>query len=390
MSGDDPQLWSRPRRERHAELYEAEYAKQVERIARIRNSVSAGLPDAPPAQPPRPPEGPSWDSRPADLAPPPRSVRHAAAGARRVIEPRVREERRRPLARWIAAALLAAAVAAIVLMRGHHPLTFRLPGRATGLAVADGRIWVAAPDTGAVWQLDARTGRPAGPPERVGDTPARLALAGHGVWVADTGRSAVVRVPGSAAPIPAGPDIADIAYAAGTVWTASAADGTVRAIDPRPRVRIVTGGTHLVALAGDARRVVAADAGGTLVRIDARARRLAGPPIVLGGMPVAVALSGDSAWVADAAAGTVRRVDLAAGRPAGAPVHVGAAPVAVVAAGREVFVLCRGDRTLVRIDAASGRVQARVPVPGDPTAIAVDARHAWVAAGGDEVIRVDS
>ena len=37
-------LWARRGRERHHELYDAEYAKQLERIARIRSEVSAALP----------------------------------------------------------------------------------------------------------------------------------------------------------------------------------------------------------------------------------------------------------------------------------------------------------------------------------------------------------
>ena len=61
-------LWARGRHRRHAELYDAEYAKQLERIARIRSEVSANLPaedlwagfeeDESPAAPSAPPPPP--------------------------------------------------------------------------------------------------------------------------------------------------------------------------------------------------------------------------------------------------------------------------------------------------------------------------------------------
>ena len=163
----------------------------------------------------------------------------------------------------------------------------------------------------------------------------------------------------------------------------------MRAIDPRSgTARVLRSGTRPVALAAAGDRVVAADAGGTLVVFDARTRRRHGPPIKLGGLPVAVALAADTAWVADAAPGTVgTRLP---GRPPelGQRMHVGARPVAVALAGPDVFVLCRGARSLVRVEAATGRVRERVPVLPDPTAMAVDARAVWVAAGANEVMRI--
>jgi DNA-binding beta-propeller fold protein YncE len=103
---------------------------------------------------------------------------------------------------------------------------------------------------------------------------------------------------------------------------------------------------------------------------------------------VDVALAGDRAWVADAAAGTVRLVDLTSGRP-GRAVPVGVSPVAVAADSAGVYVACRGDRMLVEIDGRTGEVRARVRLAHAPTALALDRRHVWIAAGDHHVIRVD-
>ena len=181
--------------------------------------------------------------------------------------------------------------------------------------------------------------------------------------------------------------MADIAVSAGAVWVASAADGTVRTIERDGSRRSIQAGAQIVALAADSRRVVALDAAaGTLTTIDASTRRPDGPPVRLGGVPVDVALTGDSAWIADAGAGTVRRYDLRTRGPAGGPIPVGHAPVAVVADGDDVYVAVGGDRTLVHV--RDGKVTSRVDVGAEPNAVALDARYAWVSAGENRLLRV--
>ena len=63
-------------------------------------------------------------------------------------------------------------------------------------------------------------------------------------------------------------------------------------------------------------------------------------------------------------------------------------PVAIAADAGGVFVVCRGDRTLVSLD-ADGSVRSRRQLAQPPTALALDSRHVWIAAGNNEVIRVD-
>jgi DNA-binding beta-propeller fold protein YncE len=270
-------------------------------------------------------------------------------------------------------------------------MVFRVPGQPTGLVAAGGRVWVAGPSAGAVWVLDGASGRPVAPPLRTGGTPARLALDTRFAWIADTERSVLVRAlrvgTGTLRSIGAGPDVADVAVAAGAVWTASSADGTVRVLDAHGRRHILHVGARPIALAADERHVVAVNAGGTLIRLAARTRRADDPPVALGGAPVDVALVGDHAWVADARAGTVRDVALHSGL-VGRAVHVGRSPVAVAADAAAVYVLCRGDRTLVLVN-ASGSVQSRIRLDHAPTDLALDPKHVWIAAGTNEVIRVD-
>ncbi|MDA0137200.1 Vgb family protein [Solirubrobacter deserti] len=483
----EPNLWARRPHDRHPDLYEAEYAKQLERIARIRTTVSAGLPhDEPPTHasgderwlapagprddapwaamggpcddeaPPRAAaadasarvrrDGTStrWDVAPADLAPPlgepprpwrrppewrrhngtpggtassweapaaaqPDSRRPAttpqdaparpAPGSRRSGAGTTRS-RRLAVARWAALVAIAVGLAAsaLWLVRSEPrtaaaATTFRVPAQPTGIAVAGGRVWVAGPGAGAVWILDPATGRPAAPALRTGGTPARVAVGPRWAWVADTRSGAIVRAraDGTGAPrvLSRGPDVTDVAVAAGAVWAAGSADGTIRVRPDRGPWRTLHVGSRPLALAADERRVVAVDAStGTLVRLSAARRRVEGPPIALGGAPVDVALDGEHAWAVDSAAGTLQRIDVDRG-VADLPAPLCAAPLAVAAGRGEVFVLCRGDRALLHLDGLTGQLRRRTPLPAPPTALALDDRHVWIAAGEHEVIRVD-
>jgi DNA-binding beta-propeller fold protein YncE len=288
----------------------------------------------------------------------------------------------------------AAAAALVLLVTGGGPAraTFPVPAHPTGLAVAGGQGWVAAPQSGVVTVLDAATGRRIGAPVRTGGAPARLALGAEGVWVADTERGAVVPVRrrGEHAydPLPVGADVTDVALAARAVWALSSAEGVVRTLEPgTDRVRTLTAGSDPVDLAADERHVVVASAGNAeLTWIDARARRVIGSARV-GGVPVAVAVAGDSAWVADAHGAGVARVDLRTG-DVGKPVRVGPDPVAVAADGDEVYVLCAGDRMVWHVE--GDEVRWKRPAGAEPTALALDDDNVWVAdAGRDVVIRLE-
>ncbi len=293
-----------------------------------------------------------------------------------------------------AAALLVAAAAGLALASGGGapaPVVVAVDGAPTGIVVADGRVWVAASRSGDLTVLDAESATPIGDALRPGGSPVRLALGASGVWVADAAAGAVIpmqlRPPRTFASLQPGADANDVALAGGAVWIASSADGRVYVVEPgRETARPLPAGSSPVALAADARRVVAVDdRSGILTTFDARARAATGSPVQIGGAPVDVALAGDTAWVADAAGGRIVAVDLAAGAIE-RTVDVGRRPVAIAAAGEDVYVVTAGELVRVR----DGRVQSRRSVGGAPAALAVDAEHVWVASpSSDEVLRFD-
>lgn len=276
---------------------------------------------------------------------------------------------------------------------GAERAVYAVPGHPTGLAVGGGQVWAAAPGSGAITVLDARTGRRTGASVRTGGAPARLALGANGVWVADTARGAVLPISRdgsrSYAPIRLGSDVADVALAARAVWAISSAEGVVRTLEPgAARVRKLPVGRHPVDIAADARWVAVASASDrTLTWIDAPARRVAGHAHV-GGEPAAVTVTGDIAWVADAAGDAVTRVDLRAGT-VGRAIPVGGRPIAVAADGDEVYVLCADDGKLWNVE-ADGDVAWTRAVGKDPAGLALDENNVWIADhGGDEVIRIE-
>jgi DNA-binding beta-propeller fold protein YncE len=278
---------------------------------------------------------------------------------------------------------------------GPAPRAFALPDQPTGIVTTPEAVWVAAPQAGSVLRLDPESGR-LGAPVRTGGAPARLAAGAQSLWAVDTARATLLPIqrdpPQAYDAIAVGADATDVAVAAGAIWVLSSPEGVVRVIEPGGRaVRELDVGIDAVDLAAGGGWIAVAGAGtGTLTRIDAGRRRVSGPPVSLGGLPAAVAVSDGSAWVADASGGTVARVDLVTGERRGASIAVGGQPIAVAADGDDVYVLCRRDRMLVHVDGATGEVRSRRATGGDPAALALDAAYIWVAdSGEDRVLRFE-
>jgi hypothetical protein len=309
----------------------------------------------------------------------------------------LRLSRRHALAAGAAVVGVAALAAIVLALSGDRqaPVVIRVPGAPTGLAVAGDTVWVTAAGSQAAWPIEAASGRQAGPGVHTGGAPSRIAVGEHGLWIVDGRRGAVIPLGTRPArvyrPIRAGADVTDVELAAGAVWVASSAEGIVRAIEPggRPVRRLPVGGGPVDLAAGGRWIVVAGAAAGTVTRIDAATREVVGAPIDVGGVPVAVAVSDETAWVADAERGAVVPVDLVDGH-VGAAIPVGRRPVGVAAAGDDVWALSGGERTLVRIDGAERDVMSRQELGVEPTALAVGERHVWVAAGADrQVMRLE-
>jgi DNA-binding beta-propeller fold protein YncE len=296
----------------------------------------------------------------------------------------------------LAIALAAIAAVLFLLLRDSEPApaVFRVPAHPTGLAVAGHELWVAAPQAGGLTVLDTRSGRRVGEPVRTGGSPARLVLGAKAAWVADSTRGAVIPVRRESDhaydPIRVGADVADVALAAHAVWALDSAAGVVRTLEPGGKpIKALPVGPDPVDVDADQRWVVVASAGdAALTWIDAAKRTIAGH-LALGGVPVAVAVTGDSAFVADARRDAVVRVNLSSGKAVGS-IKVGPRPVAVVADGDDVYVLCGGDRTVWHVDGADGSVEWQRPAGREPAALALDPDDVWVAdAGADTVIRLE-
>jgi YVTN family beta-propeller protein len=205
----------------------------------------------------------------------------------------------------------------------------------------------------AVALLLARDGRAPGGPA----APAVRMAANHAVRIDPATYQPV-------AAVAVGTDPAAVIGGGGLVWVANRQDGTVTVVDPA---------TNRVQLS-----IPASGSG----------------PVGQGGPGLAFA-SG-TLWIADADQRRVARVE--PGADPTAIIRVGASPNAIAAApdAEDVWVAARtqsGGGLLLRIDAGTNRVVQTVPLPYEPTGLAItpDGRTVWLATAGDRALnRVDA
>jgi DNA-binding beta-propeller fold protein YncE len=205
---------------------------------------------------------------------------------------------------------------------------------ATGLAVGEAGVWVTSGANGTVSRIDRATGQVAGRPIRVGHRPTDVAVGAGAVWVANSGDGTVTRIDphtrrAAGEPIAvAREQVLGLTVGAGRVWVAKtdsplAEKIAVVAIDPGANavegeaVRVDAG--IPVRLAAGEGAVWVTDVGrltppgrprpASVVRIDPRARAVAGRPVRIGGSPVGIAAGAGAIWVTSARDGTVTRID---------------------------------------------------------------------------------
>jgi YVTN family beta-propeller protein len=201
--------------------------------------------------------------------------------------------------------------------------------------------------------LVARDGRaPAGPA-----APAVLPAANHAVRINPVTYQEI-------AAVAVGTDPAAVIGGGGLVWVANRQDGTVTVIDPATN------------------------------QVQETIPKSGSGPAGQGGPGLAFA-SG-SLWVANAVQRQIARVEPGADAT---PISVGASPNAIAAAAPDadaVWVAARtpsGGGRLVRIDAGTNQITRRIPLPNEPTGLAItpNGRTVWVATPGDKAIhRVDA
>jgi YVTN family beta-propeller protein len=263
----------------------------------------------------------------------------------------------------------------------------------SGLAVANGRVWVTTRGGSDIWGIGERTlGATRIPWPAV---PAGIATAG-GIGYALEADGSVERIdldsPRPLAGSVQTPGAEVIAGGPAGIWAAGNAAvriGTVSEVErvlatalvPQPapsdetHVRFdVTG----IAVGGGAVWVTGDALDRRLFEIDPATSRVV-RAIPLPFPPSAVAAGAGAVWVADQLDDDVAAIDPATGKIV-ATIPVGREPMAVAVGSHAVWVGNSLDGTLSRIDPTTKRVTATVPVGSVPRALAADGSTLWVAA----------
>jgi DNA-binding beta-propeller fold protein YncE/predicted Ser/Thr protein kinase len=102
-------------------------------------------------------------------------------------------------------------------------------------------------------------------------------------------------------------------------------------------------------------------------------------PILIGKGPLRVAAGDGEVWATSAPDGTLLKIDPKTLKVAGPPVRVGSGVSGVAVGEGSVWVSSPRDGRVLRVDPGSGRVLAKIEVGGSPGAIAVGDGRVWVA-----------
>jgi ABC-type transport system substrate-binding protein/DNA-binding SARP family transcriptional activator/streptogramin lyase len=208
-----------------------------------------------------------------------------------------------------------------------------------GVAAGGGQVWVANQLDGTVSEVNPAAGVVVAT-IGVGNGPVAVTSGYGSVWVANATDSTLARIePGSGrvvATIPLGSTPTGLAAGDGGVWVTGADTGDLALVNPRTnRVsRAIPVGSAQAGVAVGAGSVWAAEASGTVARIDPRTGKVR--TLSLGGEPAAIAYGGGAVWVADSLGGSIVRIDPATGSVQ--RIHIGNQPAAVASSGRRVLV----------------------------------------------------
>jgi serine/threonine protein kinase len=361
----------------------------------------------PPSEPP-PPEPPPT-AAPAAAPPqaePPPTRRLATPPPPAPSAPPRPSSRRRAIVPLGALGVLAAAVVALLLVRGGgedpaatptatatatptatataSPGPFEIGAGPDGIAVGAGAAWVAASGDGTLTRIDFETGDTASLP--VGSNPDSVIVAFDEVWVSLTDDDAVARVSTDAQPrllgtVPVGAGPEGLAASNNAIWVANSGDGSVTQIlSSNRRTRTVGGvGGEPVDVAVGAGAVWVADsARASVTRVDGASREVVSTITGIGPNPRALAIVGRDVWIATADDGRVWRIDGDANAVAGS-LRIGGQPRDIATDGEHLWVTDRERDRVFEIDAARARVVNREKVDGGPLEVAVDDRAVWVS-----------
>lgn len=197
-----------------------------------------------------------------------------------------------------------------------------------------------------------------------------LAVDGDSVWVTNKGRVERWSRGGKLAEVAMARPCGAMAIAAGALWVADCAAGTLNRIDlatARLLATIPTGIANpkgeLNVVAGAGSIWVASDAGGKLARVDPADNRVVATIAVDPGT-FFLTFGFGAVWAVSSDAQTVQQVDPATNRVV-RRTGLGRQPGFLAAGEGAIWVQEQGDGTLARIDPASGAVSGRVKVGAD-------------------------
>lgn len=266
-----------------------------------------------------------------------------------------------------------------------------------------GSPWGVVPDgEGGVWVSDAAGGRvlqlsAAGEVLRElpvpGDDPRAtgLAAAGGRLWVAGLGGTVTVLAPGAAGPPvqrPVAGEAADVTVDAARAWVPGHGPGGglvplgLPGLRPGPVVRLPET-PFQVELSGPDLWVGGLDR--RVFRLDAASGAVRGTTDV-GPAPRGLAVAGSGVWVSVRDSGELVRLDPRSGAVT-RRVPVGGQPWPVAADGDEVWTADQAG-VLLRVDASTGEVADRVPVPPGARGLALTGDAVWVTGAEGTVTRV--
>jgi class 3 adenylate cyclase/streptogramin lyase len=259
--------------------------------------------------------------------------------------------------------------------------------RPTGIAVADGVVWISNAADETLSTIDASSGERIADPA-IGGRPTGIAVGGGSAWVttafglASGEAGSIVRFDRQyrvADRIDVGSGVGAIAYGAGVLWVADRlADAVVRVVPE-------TGSLDPPIAVGRAPNAVAVGAGGIWVtsQLDRTVWRVdpdtaAATPIAIVGAPSAVAAEDAAVWVTSEVDDSVTRLDPTTSSVVTSLTGLdGARGIALAPDG--IWVALSGSRELVRIDRQTTEITARQAVGGVPDGVAVDEAGAvWV------------
>jgi ABC-type transport system substrate-binding protein/DNA-binding SARP family transcriptional activator/DNA-binding beta-propeller fold protein YncE len=229
---------------------------------------------------------------------------------------------------------------------------------------------------------------------RVGRNPAAVVAGGGSVWVASALEGTVSRIDrerGEIVPIDVGGEPTALAFGVGSLWVANGESREVAQVDPGSN-RVV----HRLGVGNVSRGVAAVfgelwvtSAFDSVVRRIDLGRRTETRRTRLGTRPTAIAAGAGAVWVASEEAGTVTRLDPRTGHIVQL-INVGNGPRALAVGAGAVWVVNRLDGTVSRIDPRTNTVTWLHSVGTDPSAIAAGDEGVWVAGGSaGTVTRID-